>query len=84
MHALRAAWKPGVVVCAQCVHLLGVSGIADTICDGCGHQCKGASEGDGITPFVTFTGSLGYQAGACDSCYEDVKRVEQMGRSQGT
>lgn len=71
-----AAWKPGIVVCAQCIGLLSVSGVADTICDGCGHQCKGMPD-DGITPFTTFIGTLGYQAGACDSCHTDVRRVER-------
>lgn len=71
-----AAWKPGVVVCVQCLALLTAVGVADTICDGCGHECKGPPD-DGITPFTTFAGSLGYQAGVCDSCHADVRRVER-------
>jgi hypothetical protein len=72
-----AAWKPGVVVCADCVDMLSVAGtVADTICDGCGHECQGLPD-DGITPFTTFVGSLGYEAGVCDSCDEDVRRAER-------
>jgi hypothetical protein len=73
-----AAWKPGCIVCARCVDMLSLTGtVADTICDGCGHQCAGAPE-DGITPFTTFVGSLGYQAGACDRCIADIQKTERL------
>lgn len=72
-----AAWKPGVVVCGYCSDMLSVSGTpADTICDGCGHECKGLPE-DGIMPFVTFTGSFGYQAGVCYGCHDDMLRTQK-------
>lgn len=71
-----AAWKPGVVVCARCTHLLAVTGVADTICDGCGHQCTGLPD-DGIAPVTAFTGSLGYQMGVCTSCYADMQQAEK-------
>lgn len=71
-----AAWKPGVVVCARCRHLLAVVGVADTICDGCGHECKGMPD-DGIKPVTAFVGMLAYQVGVCVSCDEDLQRVEK-------
>lgn len=74
-----AAWKPGVIVCDRCTDMLAVTGVADSTCDGCGHVCQGLPH-DGITPFATFIGCLGYQVGACDSCHADVKAAE--GRSR--
>lgn len=71
-----AAWKPGVVACAQCRHLLTVVGVADTICDGCGHECKGMPD-DGIKPVTAFVGALAYQFGVCVNCDKDLQRVEK-------
>lgn len=71
-----AAWKPGIVTCAQCRHLLAVTGVTDTICDGCGHECKGMPD-DGIKPVTAFTGALAYQVGVCKSCDKDMQRVEK-------
>jgi hypothetical protein len=71
-----AAWKPGVLVCAQCKNMLAVTGVADTICDGCGHQCKGLPD-DGIMPVTAFVANLGYQAGVCVGCHEDMKQIEE-------
>jgi hypothetical protein len=34
------AWKPGLVVCAECLHLFDVATVAeDRTCDGCGRVC---------------------------------------------
>lgn len=71
-----AAWKPGVVVCAKCRHLLAVTGVADTVCDGCGHECQGMPD-DGIMPVSAFVGALSYSLGVCMSCEAELKRVEQ-------
>ena len=75
-----AAWKPRLVVCDRCTFLLSVHGTPpDATCDGCGHFCKGMPD-DGITPFTTFTGALGYMAGACDSCHREVLETERAAR----
>jgi hypothetical protein len=76
-----AAWKPGAVVCAPCKHMLAVTGIADTICDGCGHQCKGMPD-DGIMPVTAFCGALAYQMGVCGACYQDMQRIEKEANEQ--
>ena len=70
-----AAWKPGVVVCAECTYLLAVTGAADKICDGCGHECAGLPD-DGIMSVAAFCGPLGYQFGVCMSCEADMRRLE--------
>lgn len=71
-----AAWLPGRVVCAKCIHMLCVDGEDDTVCDGCGHKCAGLPD-DGIMPITSFIGSLGYRAGVCDSCHAELLRVEK-------
>ena len=71
-----AAWKPGVVTCRQCRHLLAVTGVADTICDGCGHECKGMPD-DGIKPVTAFCGQLAYQMGVCMDCDRNMQQVEK-------
>jgi hypothetical protein len=71
-----AAWKPGCVVCDKCTPMLAVTGVADTICDGCGHECKGMPD-DGICPVSTVTGSLVYWIGVCVRCHEDMLRTER-------
>jgi hypothetical protein len=64
-----AAWRPGVVACRRCTHLLRVgSAIRDATCDGCGHVCLGVAAGDGITPSAFPFGPLTFWAGACKDC----------------
>ena len=63
-----AAWRPGLVVCTQCLHLLGVTGVADRTCDRCGHVCDGIEAGDPIYSGTVFVGELGYQFGTCGDC----------------
>lgn len=62
-----AAWKPGLVVCTACTHLLGLprGSAKDRTCDGCGHVV-----GDDaiIWAFTVTHGWLMFQAGACDDC----------------
>ncbi|GGR78514.1 hypothetical protein GCM10010169_23360 [Micromonospora fulviviridis] len=68
-----AAWKPHMVVCPTCVHLLSLrhDAAADAVCDGCGHQCAGPEHGDGIYPGMVQLGPLLYQYGTCGGCRPD-------------
>ncbi|MEU8312912.1 hypothetical protein [Micromonospora sp. NPDC049033] len=67
---LAAAWRPGVVVCLACAPLLSLKHdpAADSRCDGCGHQCAGVDENDGIYPGRLQLGPLIYQYGCCTDC----------------
>src|SRR5690349_12137455 len=62
-----AAWKPGLITCAGCVHLLSLrkGSAADSTCDACGHQCAGPEEGDGIYAAMVQVGPLVFQYGVC-------------------
>lgn len=61
---LSCAWKPGLVVCLPCAHLIHVTGDAARICDCCGTLTP---EG-GMFPLATVYGNFMYQAGACIDC----------------
>ena len=50
------AWKPNLVVCGRCTHLLGAVGDANWLCDACGHRCAG-DDSDAI-----YVGVLGVRA----------------------
>lgn len=67
---LAAAWRPGMVVCPACAHLLSLrhDPTADAVCDGCGHQCAGPEHGDGIYPGMVRLGPLVLQYGTCGGC----------------
>ena len=65
---LSCAWKPGLVVCARCTHLLRATPAADKVCDLCGHTCTGVEHYDGISVVMVVFGALTYQAGACLHC----------------
>ena len=67
---LAAAWRPGLVVCASCTHLLKLprNSEADRRCDGCGHLCAGVEEGDPIYRANLALGPLQYLSGACIDC----------------
>jgi hypothetical protein len=71
---LAAAWKPGLVVCKQCTHLLPFvrNSVADRTCDGCGHLCAGAEHDDPIYPSTVRFGVLTYMFGICENCKSDV------------
>lgn len=62
------AWKPGLVVCIQCVALLKATGIADKTCDCCGHVCAGVEAGDAVWGGSVFIGELCYEFGTCADC----------------
>jgi hypothetical protein len=62
------AWRPGLVVCGQCLHLLDVVGEADRTCDVCGYICGGADAGDPIYVGTVWVGALAYEFGTCGDC----------------
>lgn len=67
---IAAAWKPGLVVCAQCQHLIaGLSEEEEMRCDCCGRITT--MEEGGIHALSISTGSIMYRAGACASCIPD-------------
>jgi hypothetical protein len=49
-----AAWKPNLVVCSQCVHLLRIArhSPVDKTCDCCGRVTTGPENSDGIIPLI--------------------------------
>jgi hypothetical protein len=63
-----AAWKPGLVVCTYCMHLLKAIGDADMTCDCCGHLCAGADSGDAVWTTTVWLGALAYSVGTCRGC----------------
>lgn len=64
------AWRPGLVVCAQCIATLRApSRQADLTCDRCGRVCAGPATGDGIRSLVLQIGALTFHAGACTDCH---------------
>lgn len=65
-----AAWRPGLVVCERCTHLLALPrhSVADRRCDGCGRITTGPENGDGIWPTVVVVGVLTYLFGVCVDC----------------
>lgn len=66
---LAAAWRPGLVVCAECSHLLaGRSQARDAACDRCGRVCAGVDAGDPVHALQLAVGALVYTAGACTDC----------------
>lgn len=68
---VAAAYKPGLVTCGSCTHLLVVRGQADRTCDGCGRVCTGTGD-DLIRPVIIFVGVLGYMFGVCRDCDKDL------------
>lgn len=71
---LAAAWRPGMVVCPACAHLLSLkhNPAADAVCDSCGHQCAGVEHGDGIYPGMVQLGPMIYQYGTCGGCRPEI------------
>jgi hypothetical protein len=62
------AWKPRLVVCMQCTHLLEAVGDADKVCDRCGHVCEGVEAGDPIYGGAVCLGAMVYEYGTCGDC----------------
>ena len=65
-----AAWKPGLVVCGRCAHLLAIprNSVKDRTCDGCGRVTTGPENDDGIWPNTIVHGPLVYSLGTCRDC----------------
>jgi hypothetical protein len=59
-----ALWRPLLVVCERCTHLLSLrpGSEADRTCDGCGRVF------DGIYPGMGSYGPLSFQYGVCAGC----------------
>jgi hypothetical protein len=72
-----AAWRPGLITCAACMHLLTLrsGSVADSTCDACGHHCTGPDDGDGVYPAMTQIGALVFQYGVCEGCRRDAQAV---------
>lgn len=63
------AWRPGLVVCMRCTHLLNApTAKADRTCDSCGRECGGVDVDDPIWPGVVQLGPLVWQYGTCTDC----------------
>lgn len=67
---VAAAWRPDLMVCAACTHLLRLpcNNPADRTCDACGRVCTGVDAGDPIWPASFVIGPLQYLLGACIDC----------------
>jgi hypothetical protein len=65
-----AAWKPDLIVCGSCQHLLVLprNSDADRRCDSCGRITEGPDSGDGIYPCLLSAGALTWLFGACLDC----------------
>ena len=74
---VAAAWKPGLVVCPDCLRMTACrpGSLADRTCDGCGHECAGPDVGDGIWTGLVHVGVLVYQYGVCGGCKSALPRV---------
>ena len=62
------AWRPGLVVCASCLHLLDAVGAADKTCDRCGYIVEGVDDDDPIYTSTVFLGGLGFMCATCSDC----------------
>lgn len=67
---LAAAWKPGVVVCPACTHLLRLprGSVKDRTCDLCGHVAAGPPT-DPVLPVAAAYGPFVYLYGCCRGCW---------------
>jgi len=65
LHA--AVWRPGLIACSRCSHLLEVHGPAAHTCDGCGRVCPPAHE-DGVRLVALAVGPVLFVTGTCSDC----------------
>ena len=65
-----AAWRPGLVACARCPHLIQLrrGSAKDRTCDRCGRVTTGPERGDGIHPGRVQLGPLLFAYGCCGDC----------------
>jgi hypothetical protein len=71
-----AAWRPGLVVCSRCQHLLSLrrGSVADRRCDGCTRVTAGPDYGDTIYAGAILVGPLSWRYGTCADCRWDAAR----------
>ncbi|MFR9803146.1 hypothetical protein ACL02T_12685 [Pseudonocardia sp. RS010] len=71
---LAAAWKPGLIACPSCVHLVTLphGSRADRTCDACGHVTTGPEHGDGIRPGAVTYGPMTWLHGVCERCAHEL------------
>jgi len=67
-----AAWKPGLITCAACLHLFKVVGAADRTCDRCG-VVRAGTPGEGVHSCTLTFGQLVFFYGLCPDCLKDHK-----------
>lgn len=72
---LLAAWRPDLVVCTGCPHLLALprGSAADRTCDGCGRVTAGVEHGDGVCVGAVVAGSVTAMFGLCRECKEPTR-----------
>lgn len=65
-----AAWKPGLVVCIRCNHLLALRrhSVLDRTCDGCGRLVTEQTPDEQIWPSAMLVAELTWSFGACEEC----------------
>jgi hypothetical protein len=65
-----AAWLPGLIACARCIHLtvLPRGSRKDRTCDRCGHVVAGIDHGEGIHPGRITFGPIVFGYGTCPDC----------------
>lgn len=71
---LTAAWRPGLVACARCTHLINLrpGSVPDRRCDECGRVTSGQGD-DGIHPCRVQYGPMLYAFGLCGDCGASVR-----------
>ncbi len=72
-----AAWRPGLVACIACLHLLELprGSAASRTCDSCGRVTTGVEHGDGIHPCRVQYGPLTLAFGTCGDCLPAIART---------
>jgi len=68
-----AAWRPNLIVCGSCVHLLGSTRATDKNCDCCGRD----TTGENALEVITLVGALAYLAFSCRECVPIARQVDR-------
>ena len=69
---VSAVWRPGLIACLPCIHLIKATGTDDRTCDKCGHVCAGLIHACSIT-----YGPLIYFYGLCPRCMTEQERAQR-------